>query len=81
MKFFQKEISLTPQKRGFHLITSEILDKISTEIQSIKIGQLTLKFYISAFIKYLNKILLYVHICCLDIMEASMVKWDMRNII
>ena len=40
MKFFQKEISLTPQKRGFHLITSEILDKISTEIQSIKIGQL-----------------------------------------
>ena len=40
MKFFQKEISLTPQKRGFHLITSEILDQISTEIQSIKIGQL-----------------------------------------
>ncbi|MCP4052155.1 MAG: YjbQ family protein [Mesoflavibacter sp.] len=40
MKFFQKEISLTPQKRGFHLITSEILDKISTEIQSINIGQL-----------------------------------------
>jgi len=36
MKFFQKEISLTPQKRGFHLITSEILDQISTEIQSIK---------------------------------------------
>lgn len=40
MKFFQKEISLTPQRRGFHLITSEILDQISTEIQSINIGQL-----------------------------------------
>lgn len=40
MKFFQKEISLAPQSRGFHLITSEILDQISTEIQSINIGQL-----------------------------------------
>lgn len=40
MKFFQKEISLTPQRRGFHLITSEILAQISTEIQSINIGQL-----------------------------------------
>ncbi|MFC7444323.1 MULTISPECIES: secondary thiamine-phosphate synthase enzyme YjbQ [Mesoflavibacter] len=40
MKFFQKEISLNPQKRGFHLITSEILAQISTEIQSINIGQL-----------------------------------------
>ena len=40
MKFFQKEISLAPQRRGFHLITSEILDQISTEIQSINIGQL-----------------------------------------
>ena len=40
MKFFQKEISLTPQRRGFHLITSEILDKISTEIKNINIGQL-----------------------------------------
>ena len=40
MKFFQKEISLNPEKRGFHLITSEILAQISTEIQSINIGQL-----------------------------------------
>lgn len=40
MKFFQKEISLAPHRRGFHLITSEILDQISTEIQSINIGQL-----------------------------------------
>lgn len=40
MKFFQKEISLNPQRRGFHLITSEILAQISTEIQSINIGQL-----------------------------------------
>ena len=40
MKFFQKEISLTPQRRGFHLITSEILDQISTEIKNINIGQL-----------------------------------------
>lgn len=40
MKFFQKEISLNPQRRGFHLITSEILAQISTEIQNINIGQL-----------------------------------------
>ena len=40
MKFFQKEISLTPQRRGFHLITSEILEQISTEIKNINIGQL-----------------------------------------
>ncbi|WP_336065688.1 secondary thiamine-phosphate synthase enzyme YjbQ [Mesoflavibacter sp. CH_XMU1404-2] len=40
MKFFQKEISLTPQRRGFHLITSEILDQISAEIKNINIGQL-----------------------------------------
>ena len=40
MKFFQKEISLTPQRRGFHLITSEVLDQISTEIKNINIGQL-----------------------------------------
>ncbi|HIC31007.1 MAG TPA: YjbQ family protein, partial [Flavobacteriaceae bacterium] len=32
MKFFQKEISLIPQRRGFHLITSEILEQISSEI-------------------------------------------------
>ncbi len=39
MKFFQKEIQLTPQKRGFHLITNEILDAFS-EIKQIKVGQL-----------------------------------------
>ena len=40
MKFFQKEISLIPQRRGFHLITSEILEQISLEIKNINIGQL-----------------------------------------
>jgi len=40
MKFFQKEISLIPQRRGFHLITSEILEQISSEIKNINIGQL-----------------------------------------
>lgn len=39
MKFFQKEISLIPQRRGFHLITSEILEQISSEIKNINIGQ------------------------------------------
>lgn len=39
MKFYQKEISLKPQSRGFHLITDEIL-KSFLEIQDIKIGQL-----------------------------------------
>lgn len=39
MPSFQKEISLKPRSRGFHLITNEILDAIS-EIQKISIGLL-----------------------------------------
>jgi secondary thiamine-phosphate synthase enzyme len=39
MEFYQKEISLKPVKRGFHLITSEIENAL-TEIRNIKIGQL-----------------------------------------
>lgn len=39
MKFYQKEISLKPFKRGFHLITSEILNAFP-EINELKIGQL-----------------------------------------
>ena len=39
MKFFQKEISLSPHKRGFHLITS-IIEKSIPEIRQIKTGLL-----------------------------------------
>jgi len=39
MKFFQKEIQLSSRKRGFHLVTREILDAIP-EITNIDIGQL-----------------------------------------
>lgn len=39
MLFFQKEIKLNARKRGFHLITDEILAALQ-EIQQIKIGQL-----------------------------------------
>lgn len=39
MKFYQKEISLKPFKRGFHLITNEIVESFP-EIASISIGQL-----------------------------------------
>ena len=39
MEFYQKEISLKPVKRGFHLITAEIENAL-TEIRNIKIGQL-----------------------------------------
>ncbi len=39
MKFYQKEIQLTPYKRGFHLITNEIIIGIP-EIKTISIGQL-----------------------------------------
>ncbi len=39
MKFYQKEISLKPFKRGFHLITFEIVNAFP-EINQIKIGQL-----------------------------------------
>ena len=39
MKFYQKEIQLTPYKRGFHLITNEIITGIP-EIKTISIGQL-----------------------------------------
>ena len=39
MNFYQKEIKLNPFKRGFHLITSEIINSIP-EIKKISIGQL-----------------------------------------
>lgn len=39
MKFFQKDLRLKPYKRGFHLITTEILEAIP-EISQIKIGQM-----------------------------------------
>jgi len=39
MNFYQKEIKLNPFKRGFHLITSEIINAMP-EIKEISIGQL-----------------------------------------
>ncbi|WP_111683726.1 secondary thiamine-phosphate synthase enzyme YjbQ [Winogradskyella tangerina] len=39
MQFFQKEIRLRSYRRGFHLITSQVLDAIP-EIRQINIGQL-----------------------------------------
>lgn len=39
MNFFQKEIQLPARKRGYHLITDEVLQAIP-EIAKIKIGQL-----------------------------------------
>lgn len=39
MQFYQKEIALKPRNRGFHLITSEIIDAIP-EISKIEIGTL-----------------------------------------
>ncbi|WP_103865766.1 secondary thiamine-phosphate synthase enzyme YjbQ [Aquimarina sp. I32.4] len=39
MKFFQKEIQLQPFPRGFHLITTDIINHIP-EIHTISIGQL-----------------------------------------
>ena len=38
MKFYQKEIQLTPFSRGFHLITNIILNRFE-EIKNIKVGQ------------------------------------------
>tara|TARA_R110001583_G_scaffold78855_2_gene213509 strand:+ start:610 stop:1032 length:423 start_codon:yes stop_codon:yes gene_type:complete len=39
MKFYQKELKLKPVKKGFHLITSEIVNAIP-EIKNVSIGQL-----------------------------------------
>ncbi|MDG3584198.1 secondary thiamine-phosphate synthase enzyme YjbQ [Galbibacter pacificus] len=39
MEFFQKEVKLKARKRGFHLITGEILHAVP-ELKNIKIGQL-----------------------------------------
>src|SRR5690606_18895786 len=39
MKFYQKELKLKPFSRGFHLITSNVLDAMS-EIKAINMGQL-----------------------------------------
>tara|TARA_R110000765_G_scaffold272477_2_gene371213 strand:+ start:75 stop:497 length:423 start_codon:yes stop_codon:yes gene_type:complete len=38
MQFFQQEIRLSARKRGFHLITNEILDQF-TGLNKLKIGQ------------------------------------------
>ena len=37
MSWFQKEITLKPRSRGFHLVTDEILDYLP-EIRKIKVG-------------------------------------------
>lgn len=37
MKIFQKQISLTPKPRGFHLITREVLDQIP-ELSDVSTG-------------------------------------------
>lgn len=37
MPWFQKTVSLSPKKRGFHLVTQEIIEKMP-EMQCIKIG-------------------------------------------
>jgi secondary thiamine-phosphate synthase enzyme len=37
MKWVQKQISLSPKKRGFHLVTSEIEDQIA-ELGAFKVG-------------------------------------------
>jgi len=37
MKIVQKEFSLTPRKRGFHLVTDEVLENIQ-ELKEIKVG-------------------------------------------
>jgi secondary thiamine-phosphate synthase enzyme len=37
MKLCQKEISLKPRRRGFHLVTDEVLDQIP-ELKNIKTG-------------------------------------------
>ncbi|MDE1465247.1 secondary thiamine-phosphate synthase enzyme YjbQ [Spartinivicinus poritis] len=37
MTWFQKTIQLTPKQRGFHLITDELVKKL-TEISELKIG-------------------------------------------
>ena len=39
MKFYQKEIQIGPLKRGFHLMTEEILSQFP-ELKTIQIGQL-----------------------------------------
>lgn len=39
MNIFQKEIRLNPKKRGFHIITDEIV-KNFPELKKIKVGQL-----------------------------------------
>ena len=39
MKYFQKQIKLKPYKRGFHLITNEIISFLP-ELKQIEVGQL-----------------------------------------
>lgn len=39
MKFYQKEIQIGPLKRGFHLMTEEIISHLP-ELKTIQIGQL-----------------------------------------
>jgi len=41
MQAFQKEIQLQPYKRGYHLITNEIINAIP-ELKKIKVGQLSI---------------------------------------
>jgi len=42
MQFIQKEIILSPKKRGFHIITEEILKVLSDDMKSLHVGMLNI---------------------------------------
>ena len=68
MNLIQKEISISPKSRGFHLITDEFLSKVP-EIKSIKIGTMHI------FLKHTSASILLNENC------DSTVRSDMENFV
>ena len=42
MKFIQKEITLAPRERGFHIITEEVLKALGSHMKSLHVGMLNI---------------------------------------
>lgn len=42
MKFIQKEITLAPKERGFHIITEEVVKALGSDMKSLHVGMLNI---------------------------------------
>jgi secondary thiamine-phosphate synthase enzyme len=62
MSWFQTEISLTPKRRGFHLVTGEVLEQLP-ELRSFDVGMM------QVFILHTSASITLNENCCPDVLH------------